>query len=43
MEKMLQDPQILENIITAVPSLDDDPVAIGTGVQTRDLKRTNLW
>ena len=43
MEKMLQDPQTLENIITEAPSLDNDPVVIGIGVQTRDLKMTNLW
>ena len=42
-EKMLQDPQTLENIITAAASLDNDPVVIGIGVQTRDLKMTNLW
>ena len=42
MEKMLQDPQTLENIITAAPSLVNDPVAIRIGVQTRDLKMTNL-
>ena len=30
-EKMLQDPQTLENIITAAPSLDNDPVAIRIG------------
>ena len=27
-EKMLQVPETLENIITASPSLDDDPVAM---------------
>ena len=34
-EKMLQDLQALENIITAASSLDHDPVAIGIGVQVR--------
>ena len=40
---MLQDPQNLEYIITAAFSLDNDPVAIGTGVQARDLKMTTSW
>ena len=33
-EKMLHVPQALENIITAAPSLDDDPVAIASGLQS---------
>ena len=32
-EKMLHVPQTLENIITAAPCLDDDPVAIGSSLQ----------
>ena len=32
-EKMLQDPQMLENIITAASSLDDDPVALDRNFQ----------
>ena len=42
-EKMLQDPQALENIITAASGLDHDPVAIRIDVQARDLKMTKLW
>ena len=33
-EKMLHGPQTLENIITAASSLDDDPVVIGSGLQS---------
>ena len=43
MEKMLQDLQALENIITAASSLNHDPVAIGLDVQARDIKMTKLW
>ena len=42
-EKMLQDLQTLENIITAASGLDHDPVAIEIDVWARDLKMTKLW
>ena len=42
-EKMLQDLQALENIITAAPGLDHDPIAIGIDVWARDLNMIKLW
>ena len=33
-EKMLHVPQMLENIITAASSLEDDPVAIGSSFES---------
>ena len=42
-EKMLQEPQALENIITAASDLHNDPVTIGISVQARDFKMTKFW
>ena len=42
-EKMLQDPEALENIITASSALDDDPVAMEVVFWARDFKMTMLW
>ena len=41
-EKMLQDPKALENIITAASGLDDDPVAIELVFWARYFKMTML-
>ena len=40
-EKMLHVPQMLENIITAASSLDDDPVMIGSSFQA--MPGTHSW
>ena len=42
-EKMLQNPETLENIITAASSLDDDPVAIELVFWARYFKMTMLY
>ena len=42
MEKILQDPEALENIITASSGLDNDPVAMELVFWVRDCKMTML-
>ena len=41
-DKMLHVPQALENIITAAPSLDDDHVALGSGLHSIQQKNFSL-
>ena len=42
-EKMLQDPETLENTITASSGLDNDPVATELAFWARDFKMTMLY